>query len=264
MDGHKKFATALAAALLVILSYAATAHAYEFHLLGGMVIKGDLKSFSSGVFYVDTEFGETAINAANLDYIIVEPNDAAGPRGVHEGMLEFGLPGKPTDNKSEEWAPEKVEAPEALSGHSIPSGRKNPTGALSGGAGVTPPKPLGSWSVVGNKTVPGYPGVFHGSEEAVPPKSLGSWSVVSVKTVPEHPGLFRGNGDAGETMETPAPSRGRTDGVTLKSGAVVVSEPASVTYTTGPEPQDVPAPISGHTLEPSRTTGETAPGQPKW
>jgi hypothetical protein len=125
--------------VLVALTSAACP-AYEFHLLNGMVIKGALKSFKDGRFFVKTEFGSVEIEAGKLDYIIVEETDGqAGGDGSESGTG----PGMEVEGSGREKA-----APAPLENMS-----------------VVPPRPLRGWSVGGSHGGGNYPGVFKGKAE---------------------------------------------------------------------------------------------------
>jgi len=243
-----KTASALAAAFLSVLFLAVPAFAYEFHLLGGMVIKGNLKGFSDGVFYVQTEFGETAVNAANLDYIIVEPTDEAGPRGAQEGVLEFGIPEGPNAHKEQDWKPEKIEVPDAFAGYSVPAAEPIHPGRFRGDTGVNAPPPLVAWSVKRNGAETSRPGRFRGKAGAAAPEPLCSWSVKKEGAATSYPGKFRGDGDAAEDT-------GPTDEVRLKGGGGVVSGHARVTYTT----RSVQPPMEGSISRVDGNAGSNAP-----
>ncbi|MBI5694378.1 MAG: hypothetical protein HZC51_01380 [Nitrospirae bacterium] len=68
---------------LTALVIAVPAYCYELHLLNGMVVKGELTGFSDGRFFVKSDVGQMAIEAARLDYIIVEESDGkAAPADV--------------------------------------------------------------------------------------------------------------------------------------------------------------------------------------
>jgi len=179
MQSYIRHALIVAAGLVCLLAGPAIAHSYEFHMLGGMVVKGDLTEFRGGVFYIETQFGDMTINAANLDYIIVEPEDAAGSGDVHEGVLEFGLP--PTAN---DWSPEKVDMPQAVEGYSLNEEGTVHPGTFRGDLDVDAPGTLEGYSLQGEDlpetlriTADDYAGVVLDMEDAEMPQALEGYSL---------------------------------------------------------------------------------------
>ncbi len=121
------------AVVFALLLTAAAAHAYEFHLLNGMVIKGDLRGFKDGLFTVAADFGTVIIEADKLDYIIINEGD-----GKAKGE---NAPGVAVDGPGNEFqgGPEPV-APDAAPTAPAPP---RPLGDMS----IPPPKPLGDKSI---------------------------------------------------------------------------------------------------------------------
>jgi len=79
------------AALLISVVLSVPAYAYEFHLLNGMVINGELASFKDGNFHINTDFGSVDINSSKLDYIIVNEADGHARAGAAAGPgMEVG------------------------------------------------------------------------------------------------------------------------------------------------------------------------------
>jgi len=108
---------------VMLLMTAACAYAYDFHLLNGMVIKGELKGFRDGVFEVAVDFGSVMIEASKLDYIVVAQGDGhaqtEGAPGVSvESKALDGLSGpEPVSPVVAENAPPP---PEPLMSESVP------------------------------------------------------------------------------------------------------------------------------------------------
>jgi len=143
-----RFKTVLAV-LAMSLLFSGIAYAYEFHLLSGMVIKGDLVSFGEGRFNVNTDFGSVNIESGKLDYIII--NEADGKVHCEAGALP-GMtvdpnsgagaaapePVVPADRQKtqavDEVAPVPAPLPVPLEGFSIGSGKTYLPGAFTGGA----------------------------------------------------------------------------------------------------------------------------------
>lgn len=151
---RKKISLLLAA--LAILMFG-NAYAYEFKLLTGMSMKGELVMFKDGVFHVKTDFGTVSIDADKLDYIIVEEGDP-GPAACG-GKAVSGVGFKCEDANTD-----------------------RPVELILGAERVTPvpPRPLTGMSIPPSqdgRNIPTarYPGVFRGD--------AGN----------SNPGLFRGN-----------------------------------------------------------------------
>ncbi len=103
-------------------------NAYEFHLLNGMVIKGDLKEFKDCRFGLTTDFGSVVIDAGKIDYIVVDKADgSAHPECKTPGVSVDGAGGE--GRVGPEAVPSPPEAPQPLESVSVP------------------PSPLEGWSL---------------------------------------------------------------------------------------------------------------------
>lgn len=145
MKSKRNAGLAVVAAILWWVS-ATSASAYEFHLLNGMVLKGELTAFCQGAFHVDSEIGPVVIGADRLDYIIVEKSDFSNAKYKYTPM-----PGGLADM-------EAADVPAAVpSGEFVVPEPPTPLSSLSVG-----PAPAGSWSIKG---AAGYPGGFRGADK---------------------------------------------------------------------------------------------------
>lgn len=148
--------------VVAITLLAAPGLCYEFHLLNGMVVKGDLTGFSDGAFLVRTDVGSMRLEVGRLDYIIVEESDgtlagAAAPgmpvdsTSVQGGGKDAGRQGGAT--RVEVMAPPSPApvAPQPFMSHSVKAAR--------------PPAPFFDWSMTRQSDRDLFPGLFRGRPE---------------------------------------------------------------------------------------------------
>jgi len=143
----KRNAVLVVVAVILWWVSATSASAFEFHLLNGMALKGELTAFYQGAFHVDSEIGPVVIGADKLDYIIVEESDFSNAKYKYTPM-----PGGLNDERESRAlneGPLDCDTPVPVP--------PTPLSSMSVG-----PAPAGSWSIKG---AAGYPGGFRGADK---------------------------------------------------------------------------------------------------
>ncbi|HEX9859848.1 MAG TPA: hypothetical protein VGB23_01500 [Nitrospirota bacterium] len=151
MKGLRVVLLAFIAGTAICFASVTDAAAYEFHMLNGNIIQGDLTSFKEGVFTLETFYGIIEIETDKLDYVIIQKSDP-GPAAFKAAAPVPGIKLQPGQQ-------EKAGMPEAVmqDGESAAPVPPTPLSSMSVG-----PAPARSWSIKG---AAGYPGGFRGADK---------------------------------------------------------------------------------------------------